>query len=127
MAEYWMTRPRAEQTTLTVSTAHTASHSTNSASIMSDFDRHRLLLLTEDDEGWAAELRRYLKDMPADVTKDTDVINWWQVSPLVAYVNFAVVTHQQNVKSTYHTYAHFRNLISFLTYFRLQIFFTKWT
>jgi hypothetical protein len=33
-----------------------------------------------------------LKDMPADVTKDTDVINWWQVSPLVAYVNFAVVT-----------------------------------
>jgi hypothetical protein len=92
MAEYWMTRPRAEQTTLTVSTAHAASHSANGASIMSDFDRHRLLLLTEDDEGWAAELRRYLKDMPADVMKDTDVINWWQVSPLVAYVNFAVVT-----------------------------------
>jgi hypothetical protein len=36
-------------------------------------------------------------------------------------------THQQNVKSTYHTYDHFRNLISFLAYFRLKIFPTKWT
>jgi len=25
----------------------------------------------------AAELRYYLKDMPADVTKETDIVEWW--------------------------------------------------
>jgi hypothetical protein len=53
---------------------------------MSEFDRHCLSLLTEDKEGWAAELQHYLKNMPANVTKDTDVIKWWQVSlPLLSY------------------------------------------
>jgi len=32
-----------------------------------------------DNEGWASELWRYLKDLPTDVTKDTDIIEWWQV------------------------------------------------
>ena len=40
------------------------------------------LVANEDAEGWAAELRCYLKDMPAKVTKDTDIIKWWQVSCL---------------------------------------------
>jgi hypothetical protein len=84
MEEYWKIRPRAEPSTPTA--AHGGSHVTKGASITSEFDRHRLSLLTEDEEGWAAELRRYLKDMPADVTKDTDVIKWWQVSlPLLSY------------------------------------------
>lgn len=50
--------------------------------------------MRDDDEGWQAELRRYLKDMPADVTKDTDIIKWWQVSLffLRAY-NSAVPRH----------------------------------
>jgi hypothetical protein len=53
---------------------------TNNDSILSDFDRHRLtLLLGQEGEGWQAELRRYLKDMPANVTKDTDIMEWWQV------------------------------------------------
>lgn len=53
----------------------------NSDSILSDFDRHRLALLSSrgEDEGYQAELRRYLKDLPADVTKDTDIVKWWQV------------------------------------------------
>ena len=33
----------------------------------------------EEHEGWAAELRRYLKAMPADVSKDTNIIEWGQV------------------------------------------------
>jgi hypothetical protein len=44
------------------------------------FDRLRQSLVTQDeDEGWASELRRYLKDMPADVTRDTDILEWWSV------------------------------------------------
>jgi len=38
-----------------------------------------LLQTQEEDEGWQAELQRYLKDLPSDVTKDTDVVKWWQV------------------------------------------------
>ena len=55
---------------------------TDNASILSEYDHHRLLLLRgqeEEDEEWQAELRRYLKDLPSDVTKDTDVVEWWQV------------------------------------------------
>ena len=52
-------------------------------SVLSDFDCHRLTLLTNQaelqDEGWQSEMRRYLKDLPADVTKDTDIVKWWQV------------------------------------------------
>lgn len=54
---------------------------TDNDSVLSEFDRHRLtLLLGQEGEGWQAELRWYLKDMPADVTKDTDIVKWWQVS-----------------------------------------------
>jgi hypothetical protein len=48
-----------------------------------DFDRHRKALFTQvqmSDHGrWEAELRRYLKDIPDRVSKDTDVIDWWGV------------------------------------------------
>ena len=50
-----------------------------SDSILSDFDCHRLTLLLGQEEGWGAELRQYLKDMPANVTKETDIMEWWQV------------------------------------------------
>jgi len=50
-----------------------------SDSILSDFDRHRLTLLSGQEQGWQAELHRYLKDMPANVTKETDIMEWWQV------------------------------------------------
>jgi hypothetical protein len=50
-------------------------------SLLSEFDRHRLALLSSQDEveGWESEMRRYLKNMPADVTKDTDIVKWWEV------------------------------------------------
>ncbi len=47
---------------------------------MSEFDRHRQTLLSDDaEEGWASELRRYLGTMQWDVKKDTDIVEWWQV------------------------------------------------
>ena len=48
---------------------------------LTEFDKHRKTLLTaDDDEGWAAELRRYLATMQREVEKDTDLVEWWQVS-----------------------------------------------
>jgi hypothetical protein len=51
--------------------------------MLSDFDKHRISLLTADvEEGWAAELRRYLGTMQREVKKDTDLVEWWQVKNL---------------------------------------------
>jgi hypothetical protein len=78
MENYWKNRPQAPPTDLPTDIA--------SGSAGSDYDRYRLTLLSamECDE-WEAELRRYLKDMPADVTPDTDIVEWWQVSPIYFY------------------------------------------
>lgn len=51
-------------------------------SILSEFDRHCLTLLSANqvqDEGWELEMRQYLKDLPPNVTKDADIVEWWQV------------------------------------------------
>lgn len=50
----------------------------------SEFDRHRRTLLQQSQGhngvgGWAAELHHYLSDLPADVKKDMDIVQWWQV------------------------------------------------
>ena len=42
---------------------------------MSEFDKHRETLLSDDlEEGWASELRRYTGTMQRDVKKDTDIV-----------------------------------------------------
>jgi hypothetical protein len=44
------------------------------APILSEFDKLRETLLTDDmEEGWASELRRYLSTMQQDVSKKTDL------------------------------------------------------
>jgi hypothetical protein len=49
--------------------------------LLSEYDRYRQTLIDKDeDEGWASELRRYKNYHPNDVTKDTDIVQWWQVS-----------------------------------------------
>jgi hypothetical protein len=60
-------------------------------SIASEYDRLRrsqLLSQSSEEGGWEAELRRYLKDYPADVTRDTDLIQWWQVGVQFYFVCF---------------------------------------
>ena len=78
MKKYWQARPAAQNLVMQ-STPNTAQ--ADETSILSDFDRHRLALLASRayNEGWQTELRRYLKDVPSDVTKDTDIVEWWQV------------------------------------------------
>ena len=49
--------------------------------ILSEYNKHCESLLTDDAvEGWASELRRYLCTMQREVTKETDLVKWWQVS-----------------------------------------------
>ena len=77
-----MTRPGAKPTVSTGLSHMNADipAPTQGESVLSEFDQYCLGRVTRDSkEGWASELRRYLKDLPANVTKDTDIIEWWQV------------------------------------------------
>jgi hypothetical protein len=66
------------------------------ASEMSEYDKHRISLLTADvEEGWASELRRYLGTMQRDVKKDTDLVEWWQV----IYYNIFMIELFRELKS----------------------------
>ena len=64
-----------------------------SNTVLSDFDHYNQSLVTKNDnEGWASEKCHYLKEMPADVTKDTDVIEWWQVCAALSYIEYLFIT-----------------------------------
>jgi hypothetical protein len=57
-----------------------------SKALVSEYDQyHKALMDIDDDEGWASELRCYLKDRPADVSRDTDIVQWWQVPKLLLF------------------------------------------
>ncbi len=45
-----------------------------------DRERMRRLQSTESEDGWKAELQRYLNDPAPDVKHDTDTVKWWAVS-----------------------------------------------
>ena len=73
MAEYYSTRRRAP-----------APIRSDPNPSVSDFDKHRDALLSDDiEEGWVAELRRYLETMERDIKKDADIVEWWQVSCII--------------------------------------------
>ena len=74
MAQYYITRSLAQQDN------HVAAAAQLEGPVSSDYDKLRHTLLTDDAaDGWASELRRYLGTMQRDVTKDTDLVEWWQV------------------------------------------------
>jgi hypothetical protein len=77
MGRYYRTRPQAA----TVASLEPNEEANELMALSSEYDRYRLSLVEkDDDEGWESELRRYLKDRPADVLKDTDIVEWWQVN-----------------------------------------------
>jgi hypothetical protein len=83
MEKYWKNCPRAPPAT-TPTTPTTGD--TDTTSVLSDFHQYHLTLLAMDEnEGWEAELRQYLKDMPADVMPETDIILWWQVCKFLCF------------------------------------------
>ncbi|KAG6824690.1 hypothetical protein H0H87_011278 [Tephrocybe sp. NHM501043] len=72
MRTYWAAHPQAATATVPKTQPGTI--------IFDDFDLHCQTLLThEDSEGWQAELCQYLKDVPADILRDTDIVEYWQV------------------------------------------------
>lgn len=83
MEDYWLKRrkvstPQAQEHTF--GSEDSGDDKSNYLGPKSAYDRLRQSLITHDgDEGWAPELCRYLKDMPADVTKETDILEWWSV------------------------------------------------
>ena len=83
MEQYWNTRLVPTKPTNLPDAHADNTIQPDNESILSDFNRHCLTLLSNqaelEDEGWQSEMRRYLKDLPADVTKDTDIVKWWQV------------------------------------------------
>lgn len=77
MAQYYINRPSAGNIKKSAGnlSASIKPH------VLSEFDKHRETLLADDaQEGWASELSRYLSTMERDVTKETDLVEWWQVS-----------------------------------------------
>ena len=74
MAEYYSTRPPVAPTS-------TITSDLESSINVSEFDKHRETLLSNDvEDGWVPELRRYLEIMHRDIKKDSDIVEWWQVS-----------------------------------------------
>jgi hypothetical protein len=51
---------------------------------------------------WQVELRRYLKDMPNDVTPKTDLVDWWSVCVLLTTALAHVLIPKQNRKMGNH-------------------------
>ena len=73
MSEYYSTRPSVKTTPIASDSDFTVT--------VSEFNKHReSLLANEVEEGWVPELRRYLETMQRDIKKDTDIVEWWQVS-----------------------------------------------
>jgi hypothetical protein len=47
---------------------------------LSEFNTLQETLLTNNvEEGWVSELHHYLSIMQQDITKETDLVEWWQV------------------------------------------------
>jgi hypothetical protein len=81
MATYYKNRPKAPGPTISNDSTRIGNSALTDAPALSEYDRHRLTLLSNDvDEGWTSELRRYLGTVQHDVGKDTDIVEWWQVS-----------------------------------------------
>ena len=75
MAHYYSTRP------CVITVPDVSDEGEAASEDASEFDKHRETLFSDDaEEGWAPELRRYIKTMQRDVKKDTDIVKWWQVS-----------------------------------------------
>ncbi len=81
MACYYATRPRPRP-----SQPRNDAQQAANAPVLSEFDKHRETLLEADtEEGWASELRRFLYSVHRDVTKYTNLVEWWQGSHHVQF------------------------------------------
>jgi len=84
VAEYWNNCPWATRANdPNGSPSPTGSLQEGSESLLSKYDQHCLMLISQEvDKEWAAELWHYLKEVPTDITQETDIVKWWSVSYL---------------------------------------------
>ncbi len=94
MREYWPKRLFKTES-VSSATAQAAGPSTvadGALDAIDEYDRERMKRLqsAESEDGWKAELQRYLNDPAPDVKRDTNTLKWWAVStyaflPLMGY------------------------------------------
>jgi hypothetical protein len=69
----------------------------NSCIVKSEFDGHHHTLVEQASHdhyaNWHAELHHYLGDVPDNVSKDTDVVDWWSVHQSFQLVCFITLIH----------------------------------
>ena len=86
MAEYYEHRP-------STTALHMPSESVQNKGAMpteplSEFDKHHESLLSDDsEESWASKLHHYLGMMQREVKKNTDIVEWWQVSDAAIHMS----------------------------------------
>lgn len=126
MAQYYENRPSAipfAQTSPNLTDSENL-NATQQAPVLSDYDVHHETLINDDmEEGWASELRRYLGRMERNVTKETDLVEWWQVRDLVLTLIYIpnTITHR-----TMHSYfLHWHVLLLMFSLLKLRPFLVK--
>ena len=82
MEKYWQPPESNAKSEIDDHTAHPTK--CNTRWLESEFDCHCWMLIeqsrqSEAGSGWSSDLCHYLGDLPIDVTKKTDVIQWWAV------------------------------------------------
>ena len=104
MAQYYRCCPLA----IPLAPVENAAPTQEAQHTQSEYDKHRETLLYNDlEEGWASELRRYLGTMQQDVKKDTDIVEWWQVSNIYPFnpsSTYPRPLEQRSIISDTHTY-----------------------
>jgi hypothetical protein len=105
MERYWKTRARPpSRPPATTSPASALPRNAAGSSVQSEYDRHRSKMMAQDNNGgWEAELRRYLAHNP-EVTKETDIVEWWQVCSIFSFLSKQYSSHHIRtiVKNTRH-------------------------
>lgn len=74
MEKYWETHPRPVAAPPT--TTPNANSTSRSVSSLTGFDKYRQGLVSRREEGWVAELGRYLGDLPQDAMPEMDVVKY---------------------------------------------------
>ena len=85
MKEYWQPPKSDTESEIDDDAAH-AAHAAKCKTrpLESEFDSHCQMLIeqsrqSEAGNGWSTELHHYLSDLPSDVTKKTDIVQWWAI------------------------------------------------
>src|SRR6266478_1474805 len=101
VAEYWNNWPQVTISPANELPAFSASLQLGGGhdSLLSEYDWHCQTLISEEaDVEWSSELCHYLKEVPADVTRDTDIVKWWsdhaKVYPTLTHVALDILPMQ---------------------------------